>query len=99
MGTDSEDVTELAAELADDRIIQQARELLAELAEGWTIAKTEQAVSTGCAEWRLDPFVVGVVHLVKTGTDRVSVVVYLNDHEFEVDEELLAETNGDVPQA
>jgi hypothetical protein len=98
MGTDSEQGCELAAEPADDRIVQQARELMAELADDRIVAQAEQAVETGRAEWRLDPFMVGVVHLVEAGTDQVSVFVYLNDRDLEVDEERLAEAGGDLPQ-
>jgi hypothetical protein len=91
MGTDSEHACELDAEPADDRIVQQACELIADLADDRVVTKTERAVESGRAEWRLDPFLVGVVHLVETGTNRVSVAVYLNDHDFELDEELLEE--------
>jgi hypothetical protein len=97
MGIESEQGCEPAAELADDRIVQQARELLAELGDDRIVAQIEHAVETGRAEWRLDPFMVGVVHLVEAGTDRVSVFVYLNDRDLEVDEERLEEAGGGLP--
>jgi hypothetical protein len=58
--------------------------LLAELADKRTNAKAAKAVTAGTHEWVWDPYVADVVGLVRTGSNRADIVVYVKDNDFEV---------------
>lgn len=74
--------------------VNDALELLQTAAEPKLFTTLRRAVDAGVAEWRDDPIVPGVVGCVLAGTNRALVVVYVDQNDFEVDEQLLAEVAG-----
>jgi hypothetical protein len=71
-------------------LIDIARRQLEEDAESRLLERIAEEVTAGRATWRDDPVVPGVVGLVKAGTNEALVVVYVNDRDFEVADELLS---------
>jgi hypothetical protein len=71
-------------------LIDIARRQLEEDAESRLLERIAEEVAAGRATWRDDPVVPGVVGLVKAGTNEALVVVYVNDRDFEVADELLS---------
>lgn len=70
--------------------IEQAQALLKKQAAKRVVKAADRMVAAGAAEWIRDPEVSGVVGLVRTGTRRALVVVYLQDGDFEVDDDFEA---------
>lgn len=65
-----------------------AMEILHEWADETLVAMIESLMHSGAGVWVFDPEVDRVVGFVKPGTNRAAVVVYLNDNDFETDENL-----------
>lgn len=57
--------------------------VLTDNADGWVVANAARLVESGAAVWIFDPEVPGVVGLVRPGTRRALVVVYVDDEDFE----------------
>jgi hypothetical protein len=66
-------------------------EALARLAGRYTNTKAERAVADGTHEWVWDPEVREVVGLIRKGTNRADIVIYLDaldgEGDFEVSDE------------
>lgn len=61
--------------------------ILADLADDYVVETAARLVAAGKAQWVFDPEVLGVVGLVKPGTRRALVVVYVDDEDFETSAE------------
>jgi hypothetical protein len=69
---------------------EAAYSVLTEVALPEIVDQCKRAVEAGAARWLFDPEVANVVGLVKAGTyKRALVVVYLDDKDFEVDDDAL----------
>jgi hypothetical protein len=66
-----------------------AAEVLAWAADPFVLERADELVADGTAEWTFDPYVDGVVGLVKPGTRRAFIVVYLDDEDFELGEDFV----------
>lgn len=64
-----------------------AAKILSEIAAPIVLEKAEQAVADGTHSWVFDPSVDGVLGLIKNNTNQAVIVVYVNDEDFECDEE------------
>lgn len=66
--------------------IEQAKELLKEMATDEISDYAQKLVDEGRARWELDPYVNGVVGLMLTDNpSQAVVIVYVNDRDFECD--------------
>lgn len=66
-----------------------ARDLLGRIADRAVVDAADAAVLNGSADWRVDPSHRDVVGLIRTGTNRALVVVYLDAEDFEVADEFM----------